>query len=314
MALLRCYSTLVVALLNLPVVWGLAIVSNRSTSSTIPRIVWATGKYQGSNEVKKLSTVAQSSTIEEHYGSIQELLHAKTGEQRNVEHAFLRWAPPGTEIRYVDDAGMRASVEEISPLLESKGVHGTAKAFRSLRPGSFRADLWRLMVLWHHGGVYLDVNIVLAKKLEDFIDFEKDTLVLVKDPGVPKNCLKKGVAFWNAVMASSRHNKYLLAAIAGIVRNIEKRTYDWCYLTDITGPSAMGNIIAGFPQYKKDIRMEYEWRNPSVRKIGDTGANSWGRRLCHKDEHLHDVLTNYDRHYTSMWLNRSIYCDEKHPC
>jgi len=313
MVLLRCHAMLTFALVNLPVVWGLAIVGNRSISSTIPKIIWATGRYKGTNELKKLSKLAQSTTLEEHYDSIEELLHAKTGEQRKVEETFLGWAPPGTEIRYVDDAGMRSSVEEISRLLEPKGVHGAAKAFRSLRAGSFKADLWRLMVLWHHGGVYLDVNVVLNKKLADFIDFDKDTLVLVSDPGVPRHCLKKGIAFWNAVMASSRHNKYLLAAIAGVVQNIEKRSYDWCYLTDVTGPSAMGNIIAGFPNYQKDIRIEYEWHNPGVRKIGDN-EGYWPRRLCNKNESLHDSITDSGRHYVTMWLNHSVYCDEKHPC
>eukprot|EP00930_Biecheleria_cincta_P026621 TRINITY_DN18740_c0_g1_i1.p1 TRINITY_DN18740_c0_g1~~TRINITY_DN18740_c0_g1_i1.p1 ORF type:complete len:314 (-),score=49.45 TRINITY_DN18740_c0_g1_i1:222-1163(-) len=313
MASLRWPATLAVALLNLPVVTGLLILDNRSTSSTIPKIVWTTGRYKGSNEMKQLSNFAHSDTLEEHYGTIEDLVHAKTGgEQMKVERALLRWAPPGSEIRYVDDAGMKSSVEEMAPAFESKGVRGVAKAFHALRAGSFKADLWRLMVLWYHGGVYLDVNIVLEKKLTDFIDFEKDTLVLVKDAGVPGHCLKKGVAFWNAVMASSRHNRYLLAGIASVVQNIEKRSYDWCYLTDVTGPSALGNIIGGFPGYQKNIRMEYEWHNPAVRRIGDNGSDWWVRRLCTKNESLHDGLTS--RHYTHLWENRAIYCDEKHPC
>ena len=39
--------------------------------------------------------------------------------------------------------------------LRAAGVEsGVYSAFRALRPGAFRADLWRYIMLWAHGGMY----------------------------------------------------------------------------------------------------------------------------------------------------------------
>lgn len=235
-----------------------------------------------------------------------DLAQGRAEGQKKAEQAFLAWAPPGTEVRYNDNAAMEEAVQEISSELESEGVHGVSKAFHSLRAGSFRADLWRLLVLWSHGGVYLDVNLIMQKKLTDIIDFEKDKMVMVDDTGIPPQCRKHGIAFWNAMMASTARNKYVLAAIKAVVQNIERHSYDWCDMTGMTGPTALGNAIGAFPEFRKDIRIEYEWRNPFVRKIGKNDD-----MLCHKDESLHYFLT--DKHYTKLWSSRSIYCDEKGP-
>ena len=135
---------------------------------------------------------------------------------------------------------------------------------------------------------------------------------MVDDKGIGPECRKHGIAFWNALMASTARNKYLLASIKAVVQNIERHSYDWCDLTAITGPSALGNAIgAAFPDFRKDIRIEYQWANPVVRKIGVNSSDFWEGVLCHKDESLHYFLT--DKHYTKLWGNHAIYCDETGP-
>lgn len=51
------------------------------------------------------------------------------------------------------------------------GFNGTYEAFKMLRPRAFRADLWRLLILWEQGGVYTDNKLVFSDKLE-WIDWE----------------------------------------------------------------------------------------------------------------------------------------------
>eukprot|EP00930_Biecheleria_cincta_P050928 TRINITY_DN3609_c0_g1_i1.p1 TRINITY_DN3609_c0_g1~~TRINITY_DN3609_c0_g1_i1.p1 ORF type:complete len:331 (-),score=63.39 TRINITY_DN3609_c0_g1_i1:164-1126(-) len=292
---------------------GLKTAGNLPANATIPKVLWVTGRWKrdNKNELTKAFQNLQPALNFYAASAESENLAARVGGQKTAEEKFSGWAPPGTEIRYMDNAAMEESVQEIGKELESEGVHGVSKAFHSLRAGSFRADLWRLLVLWSHGGVYLDVNLVMKKKLTEVIDFEKDKMVMVDDKGIGPECRKHGAAFWNAFMASTARNKYLLVAIKAVVQNIERHSYDWCDYTAITGPTALGNAIGVFPEFRKEIRIEYEWTNPVVRKIGVKSSEFWEGVLCHKDESLHYFLT--DKHYTKLWDKHAIYCDEKGP-
>lgn len=301
-------------LLNLPVSWSMKAADDYGSeaNSSIPRIIWTTGRWaKESNEMKKALDNLQPGLNFYEHDQVAEQEQERLAGQRKAEQAFLAWAPPGTEVRYIDNAGMDSMTKEIAKELESEGVQDILNAYQSVRPGSFKADIWRLLTLWSHGGVYVDVNIQMKAKFTQFIDFEKDKMVLVSDSGMPPQCRKHGPAYWNAIMVSSPRNKYILASIKGVVENIKRHSYEWCYFTDITGPSALGNIIDIMPNYTQDIRMEYEWHNPGVRKIGDDAPGWMDRRICNKDESLHDITK--DKHYVFLWGSRQIYCDEKGP-
>eukprot|EP00930_Biecheleria_cincta_P050931 TRINITY_DN3609_c0_g2_i1.p1 TRINITY_DN3609_c0_g2~~TRINITY_DN3609_c0_g2_i1.p1 ORF type:complete len:320 (-),score=44.56 TRINITY_DN3609_c0_g2_i1:130-1089(-) len=290
-------------------------VSNSSANTKIPKVLWVTGRWRSDNK-NELTQAFKNLRPALHLAEVSEsmdMVYTRAEGQKRAEANFLNWAPPGTEVHYIDNAAMEEQVEKIGKELESEGVHGVSKAFHAVRAGSFRADLWRLLVLWSHGGAYLDVNLIMNRKLTEIIDFEKDTMVMVEDTGIPPQCRKHGAAFWNAVMASTSRNKYLLASIKAVVQNIERHSYDWCDMTAITGPTALGNAIgAADPDFRKHIRIEYEWRNPVVRKIGvDFSHNFTEGMLCHKDESLHYFLT--DTHYTKLWNSHRLYCDEKGP-
>merc|ERR1719161_2751193 len=52
---------------------------------------------------------------------------------------------------------MEESVYKLSKMLKDRGVTDYAfSAYSNLSPGAYRADLWRYMVLWAEGGVYLE--------------------------------------------------------------------------------------------------------------------------------------------------------------
>lgn len=65
----------------------------------------------------------------------------------------------------------------ISDELELLGIAGAYKSFKLLRPRAFRADLWRLMATWYHGGIYIDAKLAFNSTV-DWIDFENDEFVI----------------------------------------------------------------------------------------------------------------------------------------
>merc|ERR1719424_703109 len=141
----------------------------------------------------------------------QPLEKRATTVQAQLEEYYGNWAPIGSYIRYFTDEDMDDAVRKISTMLAGRGIKDVDKAYFNLRPGAFRADVWRLVQLWAEGGVYLDANINLTCSLNEWIDFSNDELVVVTDTGV-----RDGI--WNAMMAAEPRNQYIESAIAHISR------------------------------------------------------------------------------------------------
>ncbi|CAK0789287.1 unnamed protein product [Prorocentrum cordatum] len=192
---------------------------------------------------------------------------------------------------------MDDSVRKISMLLAAKGITDVDKAYFNLRPGAFRADVWRLMQLWAEGGVYLDANINLTHELTYWIDFSNDELVVVRDTGV-----KDGI--WNAMMAAEQGNQYLQNALADITSHILTHYYGTNPLA-ITGPIALGSSFMKDHRYPNGLRRELEWKG------GKVNNTKTAEVVAQKDEKLHDK--DPSKHYDPMWRHHQVYCDQKGP-
>ena len=67
----------------------------------------------------------------------------------------LRLIPPEFEIHIFNNSAMAQSVQLIARQLASSTHHplqGVWEAWSALRPWAYRADLWRLLILWSEGG------------------------------------------------------------------------------------------------------------------------------------------------------------------
>eukprot|EP00747_Dinoflagellata_sp_TGD_P137300 gnl/TRDRNA2_/TRDRNA2_175668_c0_seq29.p1 gnl/TRDRNA2_/TRDRNA2_175668_c0~~gnl/TRDRNA2_/TRDRNA2_175668_c0_seq29.p1 ORF type:complete len:363 (-),score=24.08 gnl/TRDRNA2_/TRDRNA2_175668_c0_seq29:49-1137(-) len=218
---------------------------------------------------------------------------------------FQEWAPPGTVFDYYTDADMKESVRQLSKELELAGIEGKAfDAFNNLRPAAFRSDLWRLMVLWSRGGVYLDMNIELKDRLASWINFKDDRLVLLKDAGVGD----RG-AFWNAMMASTPKSPLIVEMIRKVMGNIKTHYYGNSPLW-VTGPVALYKALEGKPIDKDaQLRVEYDWNFGWNFKASDIATHQ--HIIAIKDSTLHQKDTS-KTHYNTLWHARQIYCDDSY--
>ncbi len=119
-------------------------------------------------------------------------------------------------------------------------------------PGAFKADLWRLLVLYEYGGVYNDLGFVYTTPLDSVIDHDADELVLVEDPEFP-GCNQKGI--YNALMASHPWHPVIAHMLTRVVGNIRNRDYGICVL-DITGPIAIARAFNTY--FEKDEETSIE--------------------------------------------------------
>jgi len=124
------------------------------------------------------------------------------------------------------------------------------QAYDSLRPGAFKADLFRYCVLLIHGGVYADVDIMLESSLDVSIAPDVGFMVPIDEvsqiwpsypcvfgpmkvsshalpaflcpaqPGMPSN---HRMCLWNGFIAAAPGHPYLIKAIETIVNQVRNR-------------------------------------------------------------------------------------------
>jgi mannosyltransferase OCH1-like enzyme len=106
-------------------------------------------------------------------------------------------------------------------------------AYDSLIPGAYKADLWRLCVIYIHGGIYLDIKLQCINGFKLVELTEKNHFVSDRVPPL---------SIYNALLACQRGHPFLLMGIFKIVENVKNKHYGKCPL-EPTGPIMLGNLI-----------------------------------------------------------------------
>ncbi len=160
------------------------------------------------------------------------------------------------------------------------------EAFDTLKPGAYKADLWRLCVLYLKGGVYMDCKLQLVNNFKLLEIVDREHFVLDRPPG----CI------YNALIVSKPGNPILKEGIEQIVKNVKERYYGRNPLSP-TGPEMLGKIAA---KYKIKLQMKYPFEHPD--------------HIMYKNRL---VLRNYpqyrieqgskENYYGTLWRNKNIY-------
>lgn len=223
-------------------------------------------------------------------------------DPEEVVRASKAMVEPGTEFRYFSLSQMQASVAKISKHLESKtGTSGALDAFNALRPIAFRIDLWRAMVLWEYGGVYVDAKIKLAAPLSEWVDNSTELSL----------CHDIDLKYWNAMLAAPKRSPMLLAIIRKIIDNVEKRMYpDRGAHSDlfITSPGAYTDALTSYDGQPHCVCQLHH--SLEIRK-----SDSGGKVVAEVDDKIHQAMRSCPtcNIYGDLFNIHQVYCDEEGP-
>jgi hypothetical protein len=230
----------------------------------------------------------------------------------------------GLEVHFFHNQAMVNSAKKIAcELQQQANISGALDAFLLLRSWTFRADLWRYMILWSEGGVYVDHKVRLnmgpigawaTLAPDEEIGTCRDT----PPPWKTKDGLDAPVLF-QAALSARRGSPLLADAIRQIISNVNARTYEpegEPRVLGLTGPVLLGWAAANVTKYK--IRLDCthaEERGGIVRMIRDsptawTGKEVKGTWLLRWDFAIHADTKGMMATYGSLFDNHCIYCDE----
>jgi len=141
-----------------------------------------------------------------------------------INYLFNRLMSLDWEYRYV-------STEARLEFIKQNANENFVKAFEQLTDGASQADFWRIFVLNHAGGVYMDIDAHAVWPLSKIIKPEYKELILMTKH-----------RYSNYFMASSPNNEHLEKTLELMVDNIEnKRIGNGVY--DLTGPTVLNKAI-----------------------------------------------------------------------
>lgn len=139
---------------------------------------------------------------------------------------FNRLMSRGYEYRYVSTEAREAYIEANAP-------ERVAKAYALLNNGAAQADLWRMLVLYNEGGVYMDIDAHLVWPLSKMIQPEDTELFL-----------RTKKDFSNYFIAAAKGHPALKKTLDIIVENIEARDVA-AGVYNMTGPNAFNRALEG---------------------------------------------------------------------
>ena len=223
---------------------------------------------------------------------------------------------PEYHYRYYDDCDQRE-------FIRSHFDERVLKAYDSLIPGAYKADLWRYCAIYIEGGVYVDIKMGPLMPLHRIIDPDSD-LVVVNDT-------HEGTIY-NAFFAAVPKHPAILKTIETVVSRVLNKEYGHHILYP-TGPLAMGHSILQLYGYsghapngkdKINSLLSPEMKNfECIQVYSHVMRDSWttivdidGTELIktrhsrpHGEEAYLHKITGLP-HYRILWNQRAIYRDK----
>ena len=195
------------------------------------------------------------------------------------------------------------------------------QAYDKLKPGAYKADLFRYCVLYKMGGVYIDTG--MSSTAENPVPFKNliekdDTFICPYDGGYIEGY---PYALYNAFICTTPYHPILKKAIEMCVDNIEKENYTISSL-GITGPSLLG--IAFLDVIGKHVQANTSYSDihgiPGKHKIlfHQPGKRYKSGVILDFDKEI--LNTKYDgyyddmkwyhnglKHYSELWNTRKVF-------
>jgi hypothetical protein len=178
------------------------------------------------------------------------------------------------------------------------------RRFNTLIPGAYKADYFRYLLLYKHGGCYSDYTQFFIDKIDNIITGVDR--VFVRDS--PESLF----ALYNAFMCCKSGDKIVEKTINHVNQRIDNRDYGFNTL-DVTGPRIFGTSFCEilFSGHEKEIQIGLNNGTKildnaemhGIYIVDENGKNIIIKKLHNHFEHLYGNR----KHYGQLWHEKSVF-------
>lgn len=187
-------------------------------------------------------------------------------------------------------------------------------AYQRLIPLAFRTDLWRLCMLYHNGGIYVDAHTKPYTSIDFMLDGcirnPKQYFIATLDPPEYYSGIHNGF------ICCSPYHPFIKSCIDLIVENVTNKSYSYDSL-GVTGPLCLKKAIIRFLGQKMNVQFTNGWNEYGDMSFYLYRYNYGISHYIYKNNTIilskkHCILTWFksildNKNYVSLWENRQIY-------
>ena len=218
---------------------------------------------------------------------------------------------PGWKVKFYDDKAcinfFKNDFQNNNPFFKRNVIIG----YNKLVPPAYKADLWRLCVIYQYGGVYIDATSHFYLPIDKIFDLNKNfNIALDRKPGRGREA--EGLQI--SLFAGSKDHPFLKSYICQILINIKNKYYGNNSLCP-TGPICAWKV-ANKKQFLNKINIPVRLRIIGNRARGLLGGDGGEYQMIKsgiivgvRKSAQHDKLIkkNEDNFYGYLWKKKQIY-------
>lgn len=196
------------------------------------------------------------------------------------------------EVRFRNDEGCLEDIKFFDK--ETNYLYEIENCYNDLIPTAYKADVWRMCILYLYGGIYSDFPHQYVVDINEIIDHNKE-IVLCED--VNDNFIQ--ISF----LACIPKHHLILEVIKKQSYNIKNRIYTDTMLS-ITGPGCFGFVFKNYKFNSKIINEYKQYEDGYIRKKSNKKNIIKTRQL--RDSKIFSKL-NGRIHYSKLWFSKIVY-------
>ena len=193
-------------------------------------------------------------------------------------------------------------------LTQDKSVQ---ECYKILKPGAFKADLFRLCILYERGGIYVDAHTIPYISIRQMIKgyTTENLFISVLDS------VQTGRGIHNGFIICSPKHPFIKAGIQRIIQNVQNRCYT-DHILGVTGPICLSkaiNTVLGLPENNTFKEGKNEYSNLSFYlyrlEFGPSQYIYKGNSIIMSKKHCTlSYITHYmQKSYARSWKNKNIF-------
>jgi hypothetical protein len=125
--------------------------------------------------------------------------------------------------------------------------------YRLTKTGVQRGDISRIILIYHFGGIYIDLDVLILRDFDELIDMYSDLFYITYEPyGQTLTLYNSDKYICNAFFAANKNNRFLYILLRCIPEKINKYGVNIFQRFDVFGGSFIKHIIE-----KEDNKKEY---------------------------------------------------------
>jgi hypothetical protein len=116
-----------------------------------------------------------------------------------------------------------------------------------------RGDISRIILIYHYGGIYIDLDVLVMRDFAELIDMTSDKFYVSYEPsGQTKALYNSDRYICNAFFAANKNNNFVYKLLRNIPNDLNQHGFDLFNKFDVFGGSYFLNNINKYTKERKE--------------------------------------------------------------